>query len=203
MGSQGDSILHEAGRPLTEQGTVRYVIDRMASTFVVQAFSGGLLGSFGHDPRIAIRDFEGDATFSPGGQSLEGAILHLKIRADSLDVIDNISQKDRQDIQQKLQSDVLGTDRFPEIVYDCREVSGSGGPRFWATLNGDLTLHGVTRPLPVSVRVIVSGDSLRASGEFLVRQSEYEIAAVTVAAGAVKIKDEVKCTFDIVARKQE
>ena len=44
---------------------------------------------------------------------------------------------------------------------------------------------------------------MRASGEFSVRQSDYEIAPITAAAGAIKVKDEVKCTFDIVARKQE
>jgi hypothetical protein len=32
---------------------------------------------------------------------------------------------------------------------------------------------------------------------------KYGIAPVTAAAGAIRIKDEVKCTFDIVARKQE
>lgn len=36
-----------------------------------------------------------------------------------------------------------------------------------------------------------------------VRQSEYGIAPVTAAVGAIRIKDEVKCTFDIVAREQE
>jgi hypothetical protein len=36
-----------------------------------------------------------------------------------------------------------------------------------------------------------------------VRQSEDGIAPVTAAAGAIRIKDEVKCTFDIVAREQE
>jgi hypothetical protein len=52
----------------------------------------------------------------------------------------------------------------------------------------------VTRSVPISVR---------ASGEFSVRQSEYEIALVSAAAGAIRVKDEVTLRFDIVARKQE
>jgi len=63
-------------------------------------------------------------------------------------------------------------------------------------------LHGVTHTLPVSARVIVLGDSLRASGDFTVRQSDYEIAIVKVAGGAIRLKDEIKGMFDIVARKQ-
>ena len=50
---------------------------------------------------------------------------------------------------------------------------------------------------------MINGNSVRATGEFSVRQSEYEITPVSAAAGAIRVKDEVKCMFDIVARKQE
>jgi hypothetical protein len=50
---------------------------------------------------------------------------------------------------------------------------------------------------------VINGSSLRASGEFSVRQSQFGIVPVSAAAGTIKIKDEVKCTFDILARKQE
>ena len=46
------------------------------------------------------------------------------------------------------------------------------------------------------------GDMLRASGDFLVRQADYGIALIKVAGGVIKLKDEVKGAFDIVARKQ-
>ena len=45
-------------------------------------------------------------------------------------------------------------------------------------------------------------DTLRAYGEFLLRQSDFNIKLVSVAGGVVKIKDELKVSFDIVARKQ-
>jgi len=100
--------------------------------------------------------------------------------------------------------EVLETDRFPEIVYECSRMSASGsGDRYWVALNGELTLHGVTQALPISARAVINGNSLRASGEFSIKQSEYQIAPVSAAAGAIRLKDEVKCTFDIVARKQE
>jgi hypothetical protein len=51
--------------------------------------------------------------------------------------------------------------------------------------------------------VIINGSSVRAAGDFLIRQSDYEIAPVSAAGGAIKLKDEVKLTFDIVARKEE
>jgi polyisoprenoid-binding protein YceI len=193
----------DAARPLPDKDAARYVVDAARSTFTVQAFSTGLLSAFGHNPKIAIRDLQGEVQFAATGTTLEDAQLRLKISADSLQVIDDISDKDRREIQRQMYDEVLEVGRFPEIHYDCSRVTVSGsGDRYWAALNGELTLHGETHPLPVSARVVITGDTLRGSGEFVVRQSAYGIAPVTVAGGAIKLKDEIKCTFDIVARKQ-
>jgi hypothetical protein len=64
-------------------------------------------------------------------------------------------------------------------------------------------LHGVTRDLPVSPHVVLNGASLRASGESSVREGDFEITPVTAAAGAIRVKDELERTFDMVGRKQE
>jgi len=200
--NEEDQIVHATG-PLLEGATVRYVTDAKSSKFFVKAFSTGLLSAFGHNPTIAIRNFQGDASYSTNGGALEGARVSIRIQADSLEVADDVSDKDRLEINHRMHSEVLGTDRFPEIVYECSRVNASGaGDRYWVALNGDLTLHGVTQSMPISARVIIEGDSLRASGEFTVRQSEYEIAQVSAAGGAIRVKDELKCTFDIVARRQ-
>jgi hypothetical protein len=44
---------------------------------------------------------------------------------------------------------------------------------------------------------------LRASGEFALKQTDYGIKLVSVAGGALKLKDELKFSFEIVARRQE
>ncbi len=42
---------------------------------------------------------------------------------------------------------------------------------------------------------------LRASGEAPISQSDFKLKPITVAGSMMKVKDEVKLTFDIVARK--
>ncbi|HTW58759.1 MAG TPA: YceI family protein [Terriglobales bacterium] len=193
-----------ATRPFMEDATVRYVIDTHDSTFVVQAFSAGLLSAFAHSPRIAIRDFNGDLDLVRSGATLQNGQLNLAIQADSLEVADDIGQKDREEIHTRMCNEVLETERFPEIVYKTSRVTASGnGDRFWAVLSGDLTLHGVTRSLPVSAKVLLNGDSLRASGEFSLRQSDYGITLVSAAGGTIRVKDELKFTFDIAARRRD
>ncbi len=179
----------------------RYVINNMVSRFTVQAFASGFLSAFGHDPKIAIRDLKGEIHFDPA--HIEKSTMHLAIRADSLSVTDNISDKDRRDIEGDMRGKVLETDKYPEIVFDVSgvTVNKTDGGQSNVILNGQLTLHGVTRPQRVPATLAVTGDMLRAFGEFPLRQTDYNIKPVSAVGGGLKVKDEVKFTFDIVARK--
>ncbi len=193
-----------ATAPLTEDATVHHKIDAKESTLVVQVFASGLLSAFAHSPKIAIRNFDGTVDFAVGATPLAGARMLLRIQAGSLEVTDDISAKDREEIHRRMRQEVLETESFPEIVYECSKVTGSGGnDRYWVALKGELTMRGITRPVPVSAKVSLNGNSLRATGEFTLRQSDFQIPPVTAAAGTIRVKDEVKCTFDILARRQE
>ncbi len=84
-------------------------------------------------------------------------------------------------------------------AYPDPRVTASSPTQF--TLAGDLTLHGVTRLQSVAVRVSQMSGTLRGQGETTVKQSDYGIRRVSVAGGMLKVKDEVRLTFDIVAGK--
>ena len=183
------------------EATVRYLIDGKGSKFIVRAFATGLLSAFGHDPTISIEDFEGEARVNP--DALEESSVHILIHAGSLVVTDDVSNKDRDEIERRMHQEVLESDGYPEIEYQCSKVSASkiGEGQYWVALNGELSLHGVTRTLPVSARVSLNGDVLRATGDFSVRQSDFDLKLVSAAGGTVRVKDEIKLSFDITARK--
>lgn len=187
---------------VTTEASVQYVTDARASEFTVQVFAGGLLSALGHSPKIAIREFVGTAEVNP--EDIGHSSLKLTINADSLTVTDQISDKDRNEIERSMRTEVLETDTYPEIVYECSGIdatSNSGG-QYQVTLHGDLTMHGVTRPQPVPARVSVTGDSLRAFGNFSVRQTDYDLKLASAAGGALKVKDELKFSFNILARRK-
>jgi polyisoprenoid-binding protein YceI len=185
-----------------EAATVRYVIEAKEGRFTVQAFATGLLSVFGHNPTIAIPDFEGEVSLNP--DVVDQSSLRLVIHAGSLNDTDDVSEKDRAEINRAMHQDVLESDSFPDIVYECFSLTASktGDGQYWVTLNGELTLHGVTRTQPVSARLSLNGDKLRAAGDFSVRQSDYEIKPVSAVGGTIKLKDELKVSFDMTARKQ-
>jgi polyisoprenoid-binding protein YceI len=192
--------LPTAGAP--EATKVRYVIDPGGSTFIVRAFATGMLSAFAHNPTIAIPDFQGEVQFT--SSALEEASLRIVAQAASLKVTDDISARDRQEIERRMHDEILEADGFAEIIYECDRVASiqkiSEG-QYAVTLNGELALHGVTRTQPVSARVTIKGETLRAAGEFTLRLSDSEIGPVSAAGGAVKLKDELKLSFDMSARK--
>ena len=194
-------LAREAAHPAAAVAD-HYVIDPMISRFTVKAVATGLLSAFGHSPTIQIRDFKGEIEFNP--QSIEQSSLRLVVGADSLTVADNISDKDRREMESQMRDQVLETSKYSEIVYATTQVAventtnGSND----IMLVGRLSLHGVIRPLRIPARLALTGDLLRAFGEFSVRQSDYNIKPVTAIGGGLKVKDEVKFNFDIGARKQ-
>jgi len=185
-----------------EATTVHYVIETKGSTFTVKAFATGLLSALGHNPTIALPDFGGEIFLNP--DAVEQSSLRMVIRSASLTVTGDVSEKDREEMNRRMHEEVLESDSFPDVVYECSRGSASktGEGQYWIALNGDLTLHGVARSQPVSARVSINGNTIRAAGEFSVRQSDYEIRPVSALGGAVKLKDELKLSFDITARKQ-
>ena len=178
---------------------MRFRIESQSSRFTARAFAGGALSAMGHNPTFAIREFTGEVEFHPDEPT--SSSLRLVVKAASLTLVDNVSDKDRREIERTTHEEVLESARFPDIVFEC---PGSGitavGPMQF-TLSGQLTLHGVTRPQTASVRVYPTGDTLRGQGEATVRQSDYGIRLVSVAGGMLKVKDEVKVTCDIVTRR--
>jgi polyisoprenoid-binding protein YceI len=187
-----------------EKTVVRYVADAGQSKFTAQAFATGLLSGFGHNPTIAIRDFTGEVRHAPG--SFADASVRLVIQTGSLAVVDDVKEKDRREIEGMMRDTVLETARYPEIIFQSTNIAVTRiiEGRYKARIIGDLTMHGATRTgLWIQAQARVEGDRMRAQGDFALKQTDYNIKLVSVAGGALKLKDELKFTFDILAHKQQ
>jgi polyisoprenoid-binding protein YceI len=178
---------------------VGYRIEAKPSRFTVQVTAAGLLSAFVHNPVIAIRNFSGEARFRQG--TFEAASVRVVLPAASLEVTGDVSDKDRREIERTMQEKVLESETYPEIIFDSSavKVSAAGPGQYRVKMVGLLTLHGVTREQVATGRVTIGPDRLRASGEFSLRQTDYGIELASVAGGALKVKDELKFSFDVLA----
>ena len=169
--------------------SARYRIDAAQSRFTVRAFAGGFLSAFAHDHTIAIRDFAGHADFTYG--TVEPASLEMTIKAASMEITDKVSTSDRQKIEGTMRDEVLEIAKYPDISFKSTSVSASktGEGQYQARISGELTLHGVTRPVTMTAQLEFGDKTLRANGGFAIKQSNFSIKPVSVAGGTIKVKD--------------
>ena len=181
---------------------VRYRIDTQKSLFTVHPFATGVAAALSHGLTIAIRDFTGELQFIPG--SLQDASIHMKIKADSLSVNDDMKQSDRREVERAMKEQVLRTSQHPEIEFKSNSVKSSktADNHYQMTVAGYLTLNGHVRAHSFDARVVLGSDSLRANGEFEAKQSDFGIPLISAAGGLIKVRDAMKFHFYIVALKE-
>ncbi len=181
----------------------RYRLDAAQSHFRVRTFSGGLLWFKGHDHFIVARDFAGEAELTPN--AITPAALTLTVRAASLaETRDVFTEQQKQIINREINELVLETGKYPEITFRSTQVTFKPTPAgFDVRLGGDLTLHGVTRHITIPALVTLTGNSLRARGEFEINRSDYNVKATSALHGTIRVRDKLKLSFDIVAHQEQ
>ncbi|HMV46265.1 MAG TPA: YceI family protein [Blastocatellia bacterium] len=109
---------------------------------------------------------------------------------------------ERKEFHAALRNTVLEADKFPTIKFIAVSVSDlkKTGDRRTFTLNGDLTLHGVTRRVAFPVNADINATELRATGEAKLKQSDFGMKPFEKGLGLIKIGDELKVTFTVVAK---
>ena len=197
-----DGVAVPAASSSNSQPEVRYQLDANRSKFMAEALAGGLLWFKGHNHLIAVRDFSGEARLDP--DSIPSATLRLTARAASLEETSDVfTPQQKEIINKELREIVLHPDQFPDIVFQSTGTSGKaiGNGQYDLKLNGNLTLHGVTRPIVIPTHVTVSGDELRAVGKFSINRSDYNVKATSAFHGLVRVKNRLKFTFDMLGRR--
>lgn len=170
------------------------------SRFTVYVGKAGLFSVFGHDHLIEVRDFEGTVRWDANAPATSGFVL--EVEADSLAVADeDVSDADRAQIEADMKAQALSVTNHPAIVFESEEVEllRSDGGTYSMKVNGSLELRGVRELLEVPLTLTVSDSRLTVAGEVKLRGKTWGVPQITAAGGAVKTKDELELTFEIVA----
>jgi len=199
--SVAESSHNAAVDPARERDRETFQIDPAESRFTVQAFAEGLFSAFGHNPTLTATEWSGNVYIEAG--KLETASTELTVKAASLRVADDIAEKDRREMERTMREEVLEVSRYPEIKFQATTVAADriyeGFYRI--KIAGQLSLHGVTREHSMEAQVRLIENGLSAEGQTLLKQSDFRIKRVSVAAGTLKVKDEVKLSFNISAKR--
>jgi polyisoprenoid-binding protein YceI len=182
--------------------TQRYRLDSSRSKFIAHALAGGLLWFKGHDHLVAVREFTGEAQLTP--DAITPASLQITAKADSMVETSSVfTEPQKQIINKELREIVLEPSKYPDIIFRSTKVTGksTGNNQYGLSITGDLTLHGVTRQITIPTKVTVTGNDLRAIGEFSIDRGDFKVKATSAVHGLVRVRDKVKFTFDIVGHQ--
>jgi polyisoprenoid-binding protein YceI len=166
------------------------------SRFSVQAFAGGMLSSFAHNPTFAVRQFSATLEFDP--ESPAGASIGLAADAESLQLTDSVKPSDRDEIERLMRVQVLETAKYPQITFRSTQVVADKVTEGWfrMRIKGELSLHGATKAHELESQVRIHESVLRFTGETAIRLSDFRMKKVSALAGTITLKEEVKLSYD-------
>ena len=162
-------------------------IDTARSTITIHVGKAGLLSAAGHEHWV-------NAPIASGSFRESGA-PHVEFKVESAKMAvrpdPKVDAKTQATIQKDMEEMTLETKQYPEISFQSSRVDPSGEDRW--KVQGNLSLHGVTKP--VSVAVNRSGGAF--TGHAVLKQTDFGIKPISIGGGMVKIKNEIEIDFQI------
>jgi len=190
------------GSLLGAPATVTYILDASQSKFMAHANAGGLLWFKGKNHHLAAREFTGQVEITEG--TITPASLRLAVKAGSLhETGAEFTEPQKEIINKELREIVLHPDQYPDITFQSTQVVAKNvsAGRSEVKIDGNLTLHGVTRRITIPAVVTLQGNTMRAVGEFSIDRDDYKVKATSAFHGMVRVRNKVKFEFDIVGRR--
>ena len=169
-----------------------------SSRFVVRTGKAGLFGFAGHEHLIQARQFSGRVVYYP--HQPQGSHLAVSIATVGLEVLTPPDTEEIRKVTAAMRADVLNVAQYPEITLTSQAVELAGDT---LRIQAALTLKGQTRTVPLTVRIRIEPDTLRATTTFSVRQSDYGIRSYRGGpGGTVRVADAVTFDIDAVALRR-
>ncbi|MFL5494434.1 MAG: YceI family protein [Gemmatimonadales bacterium] len=170
-----------------------------ASRLDVKTGKAGLFGFAGHSHLIRAHAVAGRVAVYQG--AVGTSHLELTVPSESLEVLTPPDTAEIRKVTEAMRTQTLRVDQFPQITFASKEVTPTKAGYHLVVA---LTLVGVTRDVPIDVVVKTTGDTLRATGTFSVKQTDFGIKPFRGGpGGTVKVADRVNFNFEAIGVRAE
>jgi polyisoprenoid-binding protein YceI len=190
-----------AQRAKRKDKTRPYTIDLLQSRVTATLTQEGFIARRYPTHRVEVKNFSGKIEVSERDETQ--IAVEVEAETKSLTNADEgMTEFERREFHNVLNNLVLESDKFPKIKFvsvSATDARKSGETRAF-TLNGDLTLRDATKRVSFPVTVTISKDQLRATGDAELKQTDFGITPYSGKLGMIRIGDEVKINFAIVAK---
>lgn len=170
--------------------------DASTAECLVFTFKEGLLSAIAHDLKIQVGRFTvtiDDATRAITAELDARSLEVLAVVKDGRDELHALSEADKTKIAGQIVSDVLHADAHPTVRFASRTVTPRDDGGY--DITGDLTLHGVTRPVSTRTRL----ENGRQVAEVVIHQPDYGIKPFKAMMGTLKVQADVRVRLSVPA----
>ena len=174
-----------------------YKLTANSGKLFVYTYKEGFLSAVAHDLLIEVTNFAINLHVPDTGS----VSVEVEIQANSLKVIcamkdgqrrnEALKEKDKADIEEATSKDALHPAKYPTISFRSTSIQGNNDVYH---VKGDLTLHGVTRPIEFDAKTTTGKDI---KGKVTLLQKDYGIKPYKALLGTLKVKNEVDIAFDL------
>lgn len=165
-----------------------YTVDPSHSrvTFSVTHMIGTVQGRF--------QDFQGEIVYEP--DKPQNCSVSMTVQAVSLDTENETRDK------RLRAANFLNTDKFTTLSFVSHKVQVLDPGHL--SVEGDMTIHGVTRPMTVTVALTTSGDLADFTTDFVVLRKDYGLVwNRTLDSGGTMMGEEVQVHMQVEARAKK
>jgi polyisoprenoid-binding protein YceI len=190
-------LFAQSGAP-AGQGSTVLTIDPGESRVTILVGKAGVLSFAGHAHEVVAPAVRGRVTFDPMDWPHATVSLEVDATAMRLKAKDEAASDVPTVEKTMLGAQVLDVEHFPTITFRSRRVSVAIGAAGQAavTIDGDMALHGKTRPMTVRASASVDASGrVTATGAFTLKQTDFGMIPVTAAGGTIRVKDDLDVQF--------
>ncbi len=174
---------------LAASAFAQQAIDTARSTIAVHVGKAGLLSPAGHEHWVIAPISSGTIREAPPSVEFTIDTAAMRVKPDP-----RIDAKTQAQIQKDMEEMTLETAKYPRIEFHSTRIDPAGEGEW--RVAGELTLHGVTRPVTISVKR--SGGAYAA--HTVLKQTDFGIKPIRVGGGMIRVKNEVEIEFEIYTR---
>ena len=178
------------------RGAPVFAVDARRSEVVIEVRRAGSLARLGHDHVVVAHRLRGYVAPRDGRADLYLRLDELAVdeeearRAAGFET--HPTPEQIEGTRQNMLTREIDAAQHPFVVVHIQEADKP-------SRRVAVELNGVTRAVPVTMQSSVTADELRATGSFSIDQTAFGIAPLSLAGGAIQVRDRVDLRFTIVA----
>ncbi len=172
----------DEGRPITQS----YTLNETTSKYVIEGTSTL------HDWEMISQQCKGSITYTLDGANLSIQSIKVTVGVKTL-------KSGKKTMDNKCY-DALKADSFPNIGYEFKSASdlkSTGNGNYTAVFNGNLTIAGNTKTVPIDVTINATTGSITIKGRKAIKMTDFGVEPPTALLGTIKTGDDITIDFNL------